>query len=123
MPRLHSPLSIVALLSSKELFSLHPAPDSAILRGGTANRAAIAMPTARNKHKSTTTQASFPYTTEQFRKLLLDAVAAYWEGRAQQSGKQRKRGVSDAGTRGEVTGGHQLDAFGKILTDLAKRAG
>ena len=106
---------------AKEPFSLHPAPESAILRGGTANR--TAMPAARNRHNPTTPEASFPYTTKQFQKLLLDAVAAYWEGRAQQSGKQRKRGVADAGTRGEVTGGHQLDAFGEILTDLAKRAG
>ena len=68
-------------------------------------------------------ESSFPYTTEQFQRKLKKAVAAYWKGRAIQSQRQQQSGVADAGTRGEVTGGHQLDAFGAILIDLAKHAG
>lgn len=46
----------------------------------------------------------FPWTEEQFRQLLRSAVKGYWNSRKGQSKSQGKRGVKDAGSRGEVTG-------------------
>lgn len=65
----------------------------------------------------------FPYTKEGLRRRILAAVRSYWTGRSQQKDRQLQRGNHDTGTRSEVTGGHQMDAFGEILSDLALRAG
>lgn len=65
----------------------------------------------------------FPFSDDEFRACVARAVKAYWSGRRKQARRQTSKGVRDAGTRGEVTGGHQLDAFGNILVDLARRAG
>lgn len=64
----------------------------------------------------------FPYTEEELKKRALQAVQSYWSGRIQQFGRQWQKGSHDTGSRGEVTGGHQMDAFGRILYDLAKEA-
>ena len=65
----------------------------------------------------------FPYSEEQFRAELQRAVEHYWTVRLGQAKRQRRRGRRDAGTRGEVTGGKQLDAFAALLETLAKSAG
>ncbi len=67
--------------------------------------------------------SDFPFSEDEFRKYVLKAVKSYWSGRREQARKQTLSGARDAGTRGEVTGGHQLDAFGNILVNLAKSAG
>lgn len=70
-----------------------------------------------------TDSRTFPFSEKELEDRLKQAVAAYWRGRLAQARKQKRSGVRDAGTRGEVTGGHQLDAFGAILVELAHKAG
>ena len=65
----------------------------------------------------------FPWSKKNFYARMAEAVSFYWEGRQTQARTQTGKGLQDAGTRGEVTGGHQLDAFGQILCDLACSAG
>ena len=65
----------------------------------------------------------FPFSDAELARRLRNAVASYWQGRLSQARNQTRKGVRDAGTRGEVTGGHQLDAFGQILVELAQKAG
>ncbi len=67
--------------------------------------------------------SSFPYSEEQFHAVIQEAVRHYWSVRLGQAREQRRRGRRDAGTRGEVTGGKQLDAFSSLLQRLAKEAG
>ena len=67
--------------------------------------------------------SNFPYSDRTFKQLLSAAVSDYWHRRIGQAESQAQRGIHDAGTRGEVTGGRQLDAFADILSDLAKHAG
>lgn len=69
------------------------------------------------------TEASFPFSEREFRERIRQAVAFYWSSRLGQASRQKSRGRRDAGTRGEVTGGKQLDAFGILLEDIAKAAG
>ena len=69
------------------------------------------------------TTIPFPYSEEQFKGELQRAVERYWAVRLGQAKRQRRRGRRDAGTRGEVTGGKQLDAFSAMLETLAKSAG
>ena len=66
---------------------------------------------------------TFPFTVRNFNAKILDAVRHYWKVRLKQEDQQRQRGNPDAGTRGQVTGGKQLDAFGRLLEHLAKSAG
>ena len=65
----------------------------------------------------------FPWTEAELANRLTAAVKAYWTGRSGQSQSQGKRGVRDAGTRGEVTGGQHLNGFLKILVEAARSAG
>ena len=66
---------------------------------------------------------SFPYSGRAFRDAVQNAVEFYWSVRLGQARRQRGKGKLDAGTRGEVTGGRQLDAFAAILERIAKAAG
>ena len=66
---------------------------------------------------------TFPYSPDQFRDKIQKAVEFYWSVRLGQAKRQRRKGRRDAGTRGEVTGGRQLDEFGRLLESLAKAAG
>lgn len=50
-------------------------------------------------------------------------VNAYWRGRGGQSASQTKRGIADAGTRGEVTAGKHLDGVRDILQRAVLAAG
>ena len=65
----------------------------------------------------------FPWTEPKLAKRVQAAVRKYWQGRGGQSSQQGKRGVKDAGNRGEVTGGQHLNAFLSLLTEVAKAAG
>jgi hypothetical protein len=67
--------------------------------------------------------SDFPWTEAQFDKRLRAAVKTYWIGRSGQSKSQDARGVKDAGTRGEVTGGQHLNAVLKLLVETARAAG
>ena len=65
---------------------------------------------------------AFPYTEEQFRKKVASAAAFYWKTRQQQAASQKKRGVKDAGSRGQVTGGRHLDGFAKLVREICLKA-
>lgn len=65
----------------------------------------------------------FPFAKQQFNDKLQHAVEFCWNARLGQARRQKRQGRQDAGTRGEVTGGKQLDAFGILLEELAKAAG
>lgn len=65
----------------------------------------------------------FPWTEAQLAKRLRLAVGSYWSGRSGQSDSQGKRGVADAGTRGEVTGGQHFNAVLLMLIETAQAAG
>ena len=51
------------------------------------------------------------------------AVARFWATRRQQADQQRRRGGSDQGRRGAVTGGAQMDGFLELLGSLIRQAG
>ena len=53
----------------------------------------------------------FPYTDEEIAAKVAKAAAFYWKTRRGQARKQKKSGTQDAGTRGQVTGGKQLDGL------------
>lgn len=55
--------------------------------------------------------------------VFSDAVSAFWAMRSRQSKEQRRRGVSDQGGRGTVTGGRQMDGFVKKIADLLETVG
>jgi len=54
---------------------------------------------------------------------ISDAVAHYWQTRKTQREKQKKRGVSDAGSRSAVTGGAQMDGFIRLFTEIIVGSG
>ena len=66
---------------------------------------------------------SFPYTDDDMNKKIADAAAFYWRTRKRQAALQKKRGVLDAGTRGQVTGGRHLDGFAKLIQEICIKAG
>ncbi len=66
---------------------------------------------------------SFPYTETEFQQKLKKAAKFYWKTRQQQASAQKKRGTSDAGTRGQVTGGRHLDGFAKLIEEICVMAG
>lgn len=69
------------------------------------------------------TNGEFSWTEAELAKRLTAAVKAYWTGRSGQSKSQGLRGIRDAGTRGEVTGGQHLNGFLEILIEAAYAAG
>ncbi|MFC1508637.1 PaeR7I family type II restriction endonuclease, partial [Candidatus Omnitrophota bacterium] len=52
-----------------------------------------------------------------------EAVIHYWLTRKAQKEKQKRKGVSDAGSRSAVTGGAQMDGFINLFTHLITDAG
>ena len=54
---------------------------------------------------------------------IRSAVAHYWQSRKDQRERQKQRGVSDAGLRGAVTGGAQMDGFIKLFTTIITETG
>ena len=65
----------------------------------------------------------FPWTEAQFAEHLRKAVRNYWKSRGGQSKSQVKRGITDVGTRGEVTGGQHLNAVLKLLVETVRASG
>jgi hypothetical protein len=51
------------------------------------------------------------------------AVRSYWEVRTEQQQRQEERGETDAGSRGAVTGGAQMDALAEVLEEAFVDAG
>lgn len=56
-------------------------------------------------------------------KHISEAVAHYWQTRKAQRERQKNRGVADAGLRGAVTGGAQMDGFIDLFTKIIVDAG
>lgn len=54
---------------------------------------------------------------------ISDAVAHYWQTRNTQRERQKKKGAADAGLRGAVTGGAQMDGFIDLFTKIIINAG
>lgn len=54
---------------------------------------------------------------------LRNAIQSYWRTRGQNKQKQDASGRSDAGTRGEVTGGMQMGALELLVADILCEAG
>lgn len=52
-----------------------------------------------------------------------DAVRSYWAVRLKQQKRQREAGKVDAGLRGAVTGGAQMDALARLLEETFVDAG
>lgn len=55
--------------------------------------------------------------------VFSQAVRAFWDTRIAQAEAQRLKGVVDAGSRGAVTGGQQLNGFLRVIVDHVKAAG
>lgn len=54
---------------------------------------------------------------------FLQAVQAFWDVRTAQMRKQQETGRVDAGSRGAVTGGAQMDQMTALLVDILEEAG
>lgn len=65
----------------------------------------------------------FPYAEDEILTKVAKAAAYYWKTRRDQARKQKKRGTRDAGTRGQVTGGKQLDGFAELVKEIGIKAG
>jgi len=55
--------------------------------------------------------------------MLRRAVRSFWRTRTRQVASQRKRGSQDAGARGAVTGGTQMDGFIDLCEQRVRQAG
>lgn len=64
-----------------------------------------------------------PFTDAELCADLQRAAQIYWKTRKGQAAKQRRGGRIDAGTRGQVTGGKQLDGFAKLIGKIGTMAG
>lgn len=60
---------------------------------------------------------------DDYREAFEAAVRRYWTVRAAQAKKQTDAGKTDAGTRGEVTGGAHLDAMAELIERIFVDAG
>lgn len=56
-------------------------------------------------------------------KRFEEAVRSYWDVRAKQQERQRRSGKADAGMRGAVTGGAQMDALAQLMEETFVGAG
>jgi len=65
----------------------------------------------------------FPWRDSELHRRVETAVREYWDRRAGQSRRQKVGGVSDTGTRGEVTGGQHLNAFCELVCEIVRSAG
>lgn len=68
-------------------------------------------------------ELAFPWTEAQLSEHVAGAVKSYWRSRGGQFKQQGLRGVKDAGTRGEVTGGQHLNGILTLLVEVANAAG
>jgi hypothetical protein len=55
--------------------------------------------------------------------VFSDAIRAFWDTRLQQREEQILRGITDQGTRGDVTGGKQMNGFARIIVELIEGVG
>lgn len=60
---------------------------------------------------------------EQYYPLVKKAISYFWNTRNSQLGAQIGRDIRDAGNRGAVTGGKQMDGFITLLTKIAVDSG
>ena len=65
----------------------------------------------------------FPISRALFNQKIKEAADFYWNRRESQANQQALRGNSDAGTRGQVTGGKQLDGFANLVKEIGLFAG
>lgn len=65
----------------------------------------------------------FPWSDPEIGERVTGAVRAYWQARRGQAGKQKLKGATDAGARGEVTGGQHLNEFVALLCTVIREAG
>lgn len=59
------------------------------------------------------------FNMEDYINLIDKAVEYFWDTRNKQLGDQINRDIKDAGNRGAVTGGKQMDGFVALLTKVA----
>jgi hypothetical protein len=67
--------------------------------------------------------SQFPLTSQELSARVERAVAHYWSARTRQQSTQLGTGVTDTGTRGEVTGGQHLNEFCTLFCEIIKEAG
>lgn len=65
----------------------------------------------------------FPYTREELLAKIAKAAKLYWKMRRGQALRQARRSATDAGTRGQVTGGKHLDGFAQLVKEIGIAAG
>lgn len=65
----------------------------------------------------------FPVSEEMLAVKVRNASKMYWLTRGGQASRQHARGMNDAGTRGQVTGGKQMDAFADLVKEVGHMAG
>ena len=58
------------------------------------------------------------FKIDKYADLIQNAIAYFWNTRNKQLNDQINRDVQDAGNRGAVTGGKQMDGFVALLTKL-----
>ena len=63
------------------------------------------------------------FKIENYADLIRNAIAYFWNTRNKQLNDQINREVQDAGNRGAVTGGKQMDGFVALLTKVALDSG
>jgi hypothetical protein len=66
---------------------------------------------------------SQPHWNQSYDDLLSRAIRQFWNTRENQSKDQKTRGSVDAGKRGAVTGGKQMDGFARLMRQIAADAG
>jgi restriction endonuclease XhoI-like protein len=65
----------------------------------------------------------FPWSDPELHRRVEACVRDYWDRRGGQSRRQKAAGVTDTGTRGEVTGGQHLNAFCELVCEIVRSAG
>jgi len=63
------------------------------------------------------------FKIDKYADLIQNAIAYFWNTRNKQLNDQINRDVQDAGNRGAVTGGKQMDGFVALLTKIALDSG
>lgn len=66
---------------------------------------------------------NLPISEDDFHRKIVTAAKLYWRTRRTQANRQRESGSLDAGTRGQVTGGKQLDGFANLVKEIGLLAG
>ena len=64
-----------------------------------------------------------PISKALFDEKIKDAAGFYWRMRESQAKRHSIRGSIDAGRRGQVTGGKQLDGFTNLVKEIGLLAG